>query len=371
LAGLTPPANPARLPPREAAVLSALIPDRPRGQALWDAVIADPSDADARAVLADWLVERGDPRGTFIQLQLAGGGSPAEQRLLDAHEAEWLGPLAPIVRGRQTWEGGLLTGVRLGPREPADVEAAVGSDVWGTVRSIRTTRIPSGLFGGPVHALLTDPALFWLESHDGPLPPAVFWDWVSGPPRPLKHVAFGQLPLPFRAGPTPEPPVLPESVRRTFQQAIGLPELESLALHQTLEARGDEMGWLLHSPLGERLAALELFVPILALGSWVDALADTDLKRFRATHFADKWSLELVRDAADARQRFVLDARFAWNRVFEIGTTSETAADTVSLALETVADGALAAVRTHFRAGYVPTDAEQERLDREIARVVR
>ena len=359
-----------RLPPREAAVLRGLLADRSREQTLWDAAIADPDDRDALAVLADWMVEQGDPRGTFMQLQLTDQDPRTQRQLLERHRAEWLGPLAPLVRGRQTWEHGLLTGITFGPRDPDAVRAAVGSDVWATVRAIRTTRIPPGLFDGPVHALLTDPALFWLESHDGPLRPAVFWDWVNGPPRPLKHLAFGQLPLPFRAGSNPEPPLLPESVRRSFQQAPGLPELESLALRQPLHARGDEMAWLLQSPLGERLDALELYVPIETLGSWVDALADTDLQRFRATHFADKWRLELHRDPADPRNRFVLHAHFAWNRVFEIGTTSETAADTVSLALETVASGALAGVQPHFKAGYAPSEAEVERLQEQIQRTV-
>ncbi len=378
LAGLEPPSptppGPARLPPREAAVLRGLIADRPRDQALWDAVIADPTDRAARAVLADWLVERGDPRGVFMQLQRAGTHARREHQLLEAHRSEWLGPLEPIVRGRQTWEDGLLTGVRFGPTDPGDVRRAVGSEVWATVKTIRTTRIPPGLFDEPVHALLTDPVLFWLESHDGPLRPAVFWDWVNGPPRPLKHVAFAQLPLPFRAGfpagAHPAPPVLPEEVRRSFQTAPGLPELSSLALRQSLQARGDEMGWLLHSPLGERLDDLEVFVPIETLGSWVKALADTDLERFVATHFAGKWRLELTRDPTDLRRRFVLHAHFAWNRVFEVGTTSQTAPDTVSIALESVADDGLAGVETHFKAGTVPSAAERERLDQEIARVV-
>lgn len=58
-------------------------------------------DADAMAVLADWLAERGDVRGELVQLQLAREASPfdarlaqAEARLLALNAKALLGPLA-------------------------------------------------------------------------------------------------------------------------------------------------------------------------------------------------------------------------------------------------------------------------------------
>jgi hypothetical protein len=59
---------------------------------------------------ADFLVEHGDPRGELIQVQLAleDESHPARERqrlrqrereLLDAHEREWLGELAPLLLG--------------------------------------------------------------------------------------------------------------------------------------------------------------------------------------------------------------------------------------------------------------------------------
>ena len=45
----------------------------PQARALLDAVLADPTDIQARLVYADFLVERGDPRGEFIHVQCALG----------------------------------------------------------------------------------------------------------------------------------------------------------------------------------------------------------------------------------------------------------------------------------------------------------
>jgi uncharacterized protein (TIGR02996 family) len=74
------------------------------------ALLDDPDDLAAHAAYADWLGEQGDPRGEFIQIQLAledpdreAKGRKALQRrekeLLEAHAAEWLGGLADFLLG--------------------------------------------------------------------------------------------------------------------------------------------------------------------------------------------------------------------------------------------------------------------------------
>lgn len=63
------------------------------------AVLADPSDDAPRLVLADWLTERGEPRGELIsvQCQLARGAEnedellERERALLTEHGARWIG----------------------------------------------------------------------------------------------------------------------------------------------------------------------------------------------------------------------------------------------------------------------------------------
>ncbi len=70
-------------------------PERERTEReLLAAIIAHPDDDAARSVYADWLTERGDPRGEFITLQL--GKRTAAQRaradaLLAKHKKAWVG----------------------------------------------------------------------------------------------------------------------------------------------------------------------------------------------------------------------------------------------------------------------------------------
>jgi uncharacterized protein (TIGR02996 family) len=82
------------------------------GEALLQAILADPEDDAPRLVYADWLEERGDPRGEFIRLQVQ-FADPAlkgprrwrlraqAHRLLTKHEQAWLGPLHGLAR---RWE---------------------------------------------------------------------------------------------------------------------------------------------------------------------------------------------------------------------------------------------------------------------------
>ncbi len=70
------------------------------------ALAEDPHDLAGRCAYADFLAERGDPRGEFMQVQIAleDESRPATERrklqarekeLLAAHERDWLGILAP------------------------------------------------------------------------------------------------------------------------------------------------------------------------------------------------------------------------------------------------------------------------------------
>jgi uncharacterized protein (TIGR02996 family) len=69
--------------------------------ALFAEVYRNPDDDHVRNVLADALVERNDPRGELIHLQLRGTLSTDEKRrakeLLAAHGREWLGALGAFV----------------------------------------------------------------------------------------------------------------------------------------------------------------------------------------------------------------------------------------------------------------------------------
>lgn len=77
-------------------------------EALERTLAANPHDVAAWSAYADYLQERNDPRGEFMRVQLAleDESLPAaarkklaaeEKKLLKAHEADWLGPLAPLT----------------------------------------------------------------------------------------------------------------------------------------------------------------------------------------------------------------------------------------------------------------------------------
>lgn len=81
------------------------------------AVYEAPDDDGPRLVLADVLMEAGDPRGEFIALQLQPRRSRKAElklsRLLERHRAAFLGPLAGCVSERgQVWERGFLAACR-------------------------------------------------------------------------------------------------------------------------------------------------------------------------------------------------------------------------------------------------------------------
>lgn len=78
--------------------------------ALLEPVLADPDDDRVRLVLADALIELGDPRGELIAVQCAVASNPnqklraREQELLQAHREKWFGPLEHFLRERGAHE---------------------------------------------------------------------------------------------------------------------------------------------------------------------------------------------------------------------------------------------------------------------------
>src|SRR5262245_59362928 len=90
-------------------------PPVPMREALAQALLESPDDVASHMAYADYLRDQGDPRGELIQVQLAleDPSRPAKERrrlkkreeeLLDAHEREWLGELAPIFLSTQEEE---------------------------------------------------------------------------------------------------------------------------------------------------------------------------------------------------------------------------------------------------------------------------
>lgn len=107
-----------------------LLPVHPVGVAderpLLEAVYAQPSNERLRAVYADALLERGDPRGEFISLQLLREPSSKQIKrmnsLLKSHRAQWLGTLSNVLT-RPVFARGFLQSAELAQSSVATEEA--------------------------------------------------------------------------------------------------------------------------------------------------------------------------------------------------------------------------------------------------------
>jgi uncharacterized protein (TIGR02996 family) len=134
---------------RELASIATQLRDatarRPEGKQadeLLAQVLADPRDDGARAVLADALVELGDPRGELIALQLAPPTPESTRRanaIIKQHRDALLGVLAPAVT-EATFAKGFASRIALkSPKIPAvmhAIAACVGDPLWATVEHL-------------------------------------------------------------------------------------------------------------------------------------------------------------------------------------------------------------------------------------------
>ncbi len=111
-------------------------------EALLGAIYDTPDDDAPRLVLADALLERGDPRGEFIALQLRGDRDSErisikrEKELLETYGKQWLGELAPVVMAGYTFARGFLADCRIDNRQLDRVQKLAGDPAWATVRSL-------------------------------------------------------------------------------------------------------------------------------------------------------------------------------------------------------------------------------------------
>ncbi len=148
----------------------------PLQQSLEAALVEDPDDLAAHSAYADYLMEQGDPRGEFIQVQLAleDPGRSAEERnqllnreraLLEQHGRQWLGDL-----------GRFLVGDWSGPDQPYHYQFARG---W--LDFVRVLPAPDAFFP----ALARAPEARLLRRldvvYDMRYHPFDFDEWLEGP----------------------------------------------------------------------------------------------------------------------------------------------------------------------------------------------
>ena len=107
--------------------------------AVLERVYEHPERDDARAVLADLLLERRDPRGAFIVAQLAGLEEEAAQRLV-GNAGAWSGPLAAVTAPPRTvFRRGFPAEVHVHFRDGLAVADFGEATAWGTVECLHWT----------------------------------------------------------------------------------------------------------------------------------------------------------------------------------------------------------------------------------------
>lgn len=122
-------ANVSREPLEVLRALPRYVP--PDGSALLAAIYADPDDLGARQVYADWLTERGDPRGDFMTRQLAGAPVPAA--VLEQHAMQWAEPIGGHFHSWH-YEHGFFAGGSM-----STLPTSFEHPAWQLVRVLRTS----------------------------------------------------------------------------------------------------------------------------------------------------------------------------------------------------------------------------------------
>ena len=148
-------------------------------------IAAAPDDDAPRAVYADLLLQRGDPRGEFIQLQLAHADSDREHELLRAHEAAWND--AAGVRGAgASYQRGFIASLW---GSPATIVAS--REALRTQPIVRLSLEPDGEFAALVRLRLATGRTHQIRVHAADHGWPLLGDVMYGrtPPKPLAPLA--------------------------------------------------------------------------------------------------------------------------------------------------------------------------------------
>ena len=244
----------AELAPLDADALALLDRCRPSVSAAGSSeddliaqIYANPDDDGPRAVLADYLSNRGDPRGEFIALQLlAKLGKPERARLaalLGDHKKAWLGELADIMLiGKLSYARGFpARGSLDGAAARAAIERLTGHPAWRTFVALDVR----GDWPGYVEYLSHD-AFHGLRELTT-VGPSALSGFVEPAPRALRRlVVSGEF-----DGSSSSPALL---------EGHGMPALETLGMIHWIRGDPDSpnLELVLGSPLGQRLTRLEI-----------------------------------------------------------------------------------------------------------------
>ncbi len=145
----------------------------PGESALLAAVYAKPADDGPRQVYADFLIERGDPRGEFISLQLGGADPKRQKQLLKEHGKKWLGDIAPVVGADFEFRRGFLSRALAKFRHEADARKFGDLPEWSTVEELSWTGPYPRPFGQAPFIDYLGPTMISLKKANQPHGPSV------------------------------------------------------------------------------------------------------------------------------------------------------------------------------------------------------
>lgn len=218
---------------RAVAALHALVPKKkvePEGRdgaALLAAVYASPADDAPRRVYADFLLERGDPRGEFITLQLAKDPASAKlsDKLLAAHGKNWLDGLTIVKAPR--FHRGFLVSAKVTFKTQREAEKYGALPAWATVEELElaswNNALDQRVWGQIIPA--TAVSLKRLRGLDG---------------HGLEHLVARKTPLPSLEA--------IEGHVHEFEQWVALTKSKSFPNLRTVELSGTKPAWFAKAP---------------------------------------------------------------------------------------------------------------------------
>jgi uncharacterized protein (TIGR02996 family) len=257
------------------------------------AIYADPDDDALRMVFADWLQERGDPRGELIALQL-GPATPASLKktasLLKQHGVAWAGRLHRFLakEGRLFERGFLARGTLALEGRPKKLPAGLDLPEWATVHTLSLDwHVNRDGHAGPILAL---PSMQALRGIGACLESVV----AALPERPrLEELEIELFPM---RDETDE--ILAD--RRRIAEGKMFPALRRLGI----DGEVDRAKLLLGGKLGKRLEQVTLFNTELPVGPFVRLVDELGLENvtevrlvYRLHSVDDMWRLTMRRDA--------------------------------------------------------------------------
>ena len=245
-------------------------------------IAANPDDDELKAVFADWLVERGDPRGEFMASQLKRERSDEdlsrEALLSRTHMRQWLPDevLINLVPSSIVFEKGVFAGARVSVRSASALTASLPHPVWSTVRALANAPLELTARCRVLEELteVDELALVGLARAAAPALPRLRTLGVTGTPMGLARAL--EAPIFHRL--------------RELRLGFALDSLDSGG--DTREALVDyqpsRLKWLLHAPIAGRLERLVLHTGWVDLGSWLTELdmIDTPIGELQLTPMA-------------------------------------------------------------------------------------